>query len=398
MKQNAPTAAKRPHVAVLTETTHTAGRNTLRGIGQYIKEHEPWSTYYAPRTLGEKAPSWLKGWKGDGIIARVSSEPVMEELKALGIPFVDMIGGMPTEPGTARVSGSDEGIGRKAADYFMKNGFRNFAFLGMRNEVWSVTRKIAYFNVLHEHGFSVNELLLPSFYDSASGEYRKRSWEKVEEELAVWAATLPAPCAVFCANDDLGRYMIEACRRADIAVPDELALLGVDNDTLFCELYDPPLSSIDANHFGVGYEAASLLDGMMRGEEAPTLPLLVPAGEIIVRTSSDVLAISDPNLASAVHFIRQHACEGISVGDVAAHAFLSRSVLQRRFKAELGQTAHERILQEKLSRARNLLAETSLPLVDIAEKAGFTHQEYMGATFRKHQGTTPAQYRIQSKK
>jgi len=117
-----------------------------------------------------------------------------------------------------------------------------------------------------------------------------------------------------------------------------------------------------------------------------------------VRTSSDVLAISDPNLASAVHFIRQHACEGISVGDVAAHAFLSRSVLQRRFKAELGQTAHERILQEKLRRARDLLAETSLPLIDIAEKAGFNYQEYMGSTFRKHLGITPAQYRLQSKK
>lgn len=386
-------ASARPHVAVLTETTHTAGRNILRGIAQYVREHEPWSIYYAPRSIGQKAPPWLSQWKGDGIIARISSEPIMEELKNLGIPFVDVIGGMADYPGVPRIVASDEGIGRKAATYFMNNGFRHFALLGMRNEIWSAARKIGYFNTLHENGFNVKERLLPSFYDPASGEYRRRPWEKIEEELASWAATLETPCAVFCANDDLGRYLTEACRRAGIAIPDELALLGVDNDDLFCELCDPPLSSIDANHFGIGYEAAAMLDHMIQGKKAPNHPTHVPAGEIVVRESADVLAIDDVNLATAVHFIRRHACEGIRVDDVAANAFLSRSVLQRRFKATLGQTVNERILMEKLAHARDLLANTALPIVEVAEKSGFRHQEYMGAAFRKHLGTTPSRFR-----
>lgn len=388
----------RPHVAVLTETTHTAGRSVLRGISQYVREHSPWSIYYAPRALEQAAPAWLKNWEGDGIIARISSEPIMEKLKALGIPFVDVIGGISTDETVPRVSASDEGIGRKAAAYFMGNGFRKFAFLGMHDEIWSTTRKIGYFNALHEHGFSVNILQLPSFYDPASREYRRRSWEKIEEELASWAVTLPRPCAVFCSNDDLGRYMIEACRRAGIAVPDELALLGVDNDDLFCELCDPPLSSIDANHFKMGFKAAELLDRLMRGEHAPPQSVTVPAGDLFVRASSDALAIDDPNLALALQFIRTHARTGISVDDVAEHSFLSRSVLQRRFKAELGQTVHERILHEKIQHARDLIAGTSLSLAEIAEKSGFKHQEYMGVIFRKKLNLTPAQYREQTKK
>ncbi|MCF7817513.1 MAG: DNA-binding transcriptional regulator [Kiritimatiellales bacterium] len=383
------TLQTRPHVAVLTETTHAAGRNILRGIALYVREHESWSVYYAPRALGDKAASWLKNWDGNGMIVRISSEAAMEEIRQYGKPMINMIGGQPADPECPQVLVSDEEIGRRAAEYFIKNGFDRFAFLGMKNEVWSLGRKIGFFNALTEHGHSMQTLELPSFYES---DY-EQSWETLEEQVAAWAEGLPRPCAVFCANDDLGCHLIEACRRAAIRVPDELALLGADNDILFCELCAPPLSSIDANHFLAGYQAAAMLDRLMRGETPDSARLYVPPGEIVVRQSSNILAVDDRNLVDAVRFIEEHACENITVDTVAGHAFLSRSVLQRRFKAAFGQTVHERILQERIKLARRLLVGTTLSVAEVAEKSGFTHQEYMGVVFRRHLKTSPAQYR-----
>ncbi|MFA6172647.1 MAG: DNA-binding transcriptional regulator [Kiritimatiellales bacterium] len=383
------TSQKRPHVAVLAETTHAAGRNILRGIAQYVQEHAAWSVYYAPRALGDKAAAWLKNWDGDGMIVRISSEPAMEEIRQYGKPMIDMIGGRIADPKFPQVLVSDEGIGRRAAEYFIKNGFARFAFLGMKNEVWSFCRKVGFLNVLNEHGFAMQALELPSFYESCN----EQSWETTEETIAEWAKHLPRPCAVFCANDELGSHLIEACRRAAIRVPDELALLGVDNDTLFCELCRPPLSSIDANHFCAGYQAAAMLDRLMQKKKANDAVLYVPPGEITVRQSSNILAIKDSSLIAAVRFIEEHAGEAISVEAVAQHTFLSRSVLQRRFKEAFGQTVHERILQERIRRAQQLLTRTALSVAEVSEKAGFTHQEYMGVVFRKHLKTTPAQYR-----
>ena len=316
-------------VAVLTETTHAAGRNIIQGIARYVREHESWSVYYAPRALEQDAPAWLKNWDGDGIIARISSEAVMEKLRQSSIPVVDLIGGTHADTTHPSVLLSDEGIGRKAATYFLDNGFRNFAFLGMQHEYWSTCRQVGFYDVLNEGDFNVQSLKLPSFYRSR----RKTSWEQTETVLEEWLRTLPNPCAVLCANDDLGPYLTEACRRAGILIPDELALLGVDNDTLFCELCDPPLSSIDANHTEAGYQAAATLDRLMQGKKAEAAIRFVPSREIVERASTDIIATDDDALKKAVRFIQENCGDDINVDDVAAHAALSRSVLQRRFKA-----------------------------------------------------------------
>jgi len=378
-----------PQVAVLAETTHAAGRNILKGIAQYVQEHTTWSVSYAPRALGDNATSWLKDWNGDGLIVRITSESAVEEIRQYGKPFIDMIGGRAAEYQSPQVLVADEGIGRQAAKYFLNSGFRNFAFLGMEQEVWSVCRKIGFLNTLHEHGQTLTSLELPSFYSAP----QSPSWEHTGRQIAAWAQTLPLPCAVFCANDDLGCQLIEAARRAGLRIPDELALLGVDNDVLFCELCRPPLSSIDANHFAAGYQAAAMLDRLMRGEKLKDQVLYVPPGEITVRQSSSSLAITDPNLIAAARFIESQAARALSVDEVAEQAFLSRSVLQRRFKEAFGQTVHERILQERIRCAQKLLTGTALSIAEIAERAGFSHPEYLGVVFRKHLNTTPAQYR-----
>ena len=170
-------------------------------------------------------------------------------------------------------------------------------------------------------------------------------------------------------------------------------MIGVDNDEPLCLICDPPLSSVSANHEAVGYHAAALLDRMMAGEPWPKQPQFIPPGQVVIRHSSDVSAIEDPIVSAALSLIRQHACNGLQVHEVARHVPVSRSVLQRRFRAVLGRSVHDEITRLQLRKAEELLRETDLPVRTVAAKVGFKHPEYMGAVFKTHLGVTPGQYR-----
>jgi LacI family transcriptional regulator len=202
-------------------------------------------------------------------------------------------------------------------------------------------------------------------------------------------------------SDQCGPVLLEACRRARAAVPDEVAVIGVDNDEPLCEAADPPMSSVWPDHLGVGYAAAALLDRLMAGRAArgtpPPAPVYLAPRGVVTRQSTDVLAVEDRDVAAAVRFIREHACGRLVIDDVAGHVSLSRSALQRRFKKVVGRTIHEEALRIRLDRARELLSHTDLPIALVAEKAGFTHQEYLGSVFRSRLGQTPAQFRRASR-
>jgi LacI family transcriptional regulator len=194
-------------------------------------------------------------------------------------------------------------------------------------------------------------------------------------------------------NDFRGVQALDACRRAGVAVPEEVAVIGVDNEVLACELAYPPLSSVIPDCRRIGYEAAALLDHMMADSSAPREHRVIPPLGLATRQSTDVTAIADPCVADAVRFIREHALEGIGVEDVLDHVPVSRSVLQRRFRAALGRTVHEVIAGVRLRRAKQLLVETDLPLPAVAERSGFSHSEYLITAFRRATGTTPGAYR-----
>jgi LacI family transcriptional regulator len=185
----------------------------------------------------------------------------------------------------------------------------------------------------------------------------------------------------------------QACRQAGVAVPEEVAIVGVDNDDPLCAICDPPLSSVCPNHEEVGYQAAALLHRMMCGEAAPAQPMMIAPRAVMARQSSEVSAIEDSVVSFALSMIRENACNGLQVRDVAEHVPVSRSVLQRRFRSVLGRSVHEEIVRVQLRKAQELLRETDLPLRVIAEKAGFNHQEYMGAVFKSRLSVTPGQYR-----
>ncbi len=379
---------RRRHVALLVETSLASGRDILKGIARYVREHEPWALYHEPRSLGQGLPVWLRTWKGDGIIVRVQNARIARAVKAVGVPMVDVLGLVP-EAGLPLVHVDDAMIAAMAAEHLLERGFHHFGFFGIKGENWSERRRDFFRASLRiaARGLWVYELPRPAML--------RIPWEEQEDALAQWLGALPRPIGILVASDQVGPHLLEACRRAGIAVPDEIAVVGVDNDETLCEVCNPPLSSVNAGHQVVGYEAAALLDGLMSGQASPTERSLVQPQGVVTRRSTDVSATTDRQVATALRLIREEACTGIQAGAVVARMPVSRSVLQRRFRKEIGRSIQEEIIQVRLQRARELLAKTDLPLVEVAERCGFKHQEYLGVVFKARTGKTPAQYRRQ---
>jgi LacI family transcriptional regulator len=194
------------------------------------------------------------------------------------------------------------------------------------------------------------------------------------------------------ANDDRARHVLEACRASGLRVPEDVAVLGVDNDEVMCELTDPPLSSIEHGAASLGYQAAAQLDRLMAGKKAQKLHTLVAPEGVVTRHSTDVLAIADPDVAAAMAFIHQHSCEPIGVASVADAIGMSRSTLETRFR-RVGRTIRGEIQRLRIERARFLIATTDLPIKQIAAMAGFTYAHYMTTVFHQSTGWTPAEYR-----
>jgi LacI family transcriptional regulator len=381
--------AQRPHVALLVETSLASGRDILRGIARYVREHEPWALYHEPRSLGATLPSWLRQWRGDGIIVRAQNDRIARAVQATRIPAVDVLGVAPASR-LPLVHVEDRAVAALGAEHLLERGFHHFGFVGIKGENWSERRRDGFRESLRGASLPVN------VYEIPRSAMARVPWEKQEDALAAWVADLPRPAGVMVASDQLGPPLLEACRRARIEVPYELAIVGVDNDETLCEVCNPPLSSVNAGHQLLGYQAAALLDRLLQGAPAPAAPLLVPPQGVVMRKSTDVLATADRQVAAALRFIREFACQGLTAADVVGRVPVSRSVLQRRFRKELGRSIQEEIIHARLRRARQLLAETELPLVEVAERSGFKHQEYLGAIFKAKTGTTPAQYRRQA--
>jgi LacI family transcriptional regulator len=379
-------ARRRPHVALLVETSLASGRDILRGIARYVREHEPWALYHEPRSLEESLPSWLRRWRGDGIIVRAQNDRIARAVQITGIPAVDVLGVAPSSR-LPLVHVDDQLIAAMAADHLLERGFHHFGFFGLEGENWSERRRECFRQSL---GSSQAHL---SVYETRRHARSRGSWEKQEDAIAAWLGGLPKPVGIMVCSDQLGPRLLEACRRAQTDVPYEVAIVGVDNDETLCEVCNPPLSSVNAGHQVLGYEAAGLLDRLMSGEAAPAWPGLIQPQGVVTRRSTDVLATADRPVAAALKIIQENACHGLTAADVVAQIPVSRSVLQRRFRKELGRSLQEEIIHARLKRARELLAETDLPLIEVAERSGFRHQEYLGAIFKAKTGKTPAQYR-----
>jgi LacI family transcriptional regulator len=378
--------AVRPRVALDIETSRIYGRRILAGISQYLLANRPWSIYVEQHEIGSGVERLLSRWKGDGIITRQASPECVEILRSRGLPAIDLSNFLP-HLGIPRINSADREIGRMAARHFLERAFEHFGCCGYTKQHWSIQRRVGFVGAIDECQLTcdVFEQLLRT---------RAQSWDRDQNALSEWLHSLEKPAAVFATNDLIGQRVLEACARAEIVVPEEVAVLGVDDDDLLCGLCDPPLSSIDPDPERIGIEAARWLDSILQGEMPPSdAQIYVPPSEIIVRQSSDVLAIPDADFAAALRFIRENACQGMTVDGVAKHLSVSRSWLERHFRAYLGRSPQAEIRRVQIQRCKELLRHTKLPMHKIARLTGFAHPEYMSVVFKRQTGDSPGHYR-----
>jgi LacI family transcriptional regulator len=378
----------RPHVALIIDTLGVYGRRILRGINQYLRSHSPWSIYLDPyRRLEGSPPHWLNHWHGDGIICRSITPGSVDRLRHLRIPIVNLNDSW-TDLGFPLIRSDDRAVGRLAAEHLLERGFRRFAFCGFANSGWSQRRREGFADALRHKGE------LCSVYESPwGGNSRSYPGEKEYEAIGHWLASLPRPLGVLACNDERGLHVLDACQRIDAVVPDEVAVIGIDDDDLLCSLCSPPLSSVVPNPERIGYEAAALLDRLMAGDKPPRREFLVEPLGVTARQSTEALALDDPNLIAALRYIREHACEGLMVPEVLKQVPLSRTVLERQFRKYLGHSPQAEIRAVQLKRVKQLLVETDLSLQQIAKLAGYKHPEYMNVAFKRLTGQTPGHYR-----
>ena len=378
--------SRRPDVALLVETSNAYARGLLRGIHAYIREHRSWSIFVGEYRRGEPAPHWLKRWHGDGIIARIENAAIAEAVVASRVPAIDVSAARHV-PNLLYVETDDAAIARLAADHLLERGFQHFGYCGDPCFNWSNWREEHFHQRITQAGFDCH------VYRPSRDRRGTAPWDRERADLSTWVRDLPKPAGVMACYDIRGRVVLEVCRQRGISVPDEVALIGVDNDELICDLADPPLSSVIPDTRRTGYEAARLLDLLMAGQSELPLAHLIPPLGIAVRSSTDVLATDDADVSAAVRFIRAHASEGINVEDVLRAVPLSRRVLEARFEKLLGRTPHEEITRVQMERVKELLAETDLPLSVVAHRAGYRHVEYMSVAFKRETGLPPSQYR-----
>jgi LacI family transcriptional regulator len=379
---------KTPYVAVLVDTATGWGRGLVRGIVNYSRQHGPW--YLWIKSGGQQMPLCLPpGWRGDGIIATVGTLAAARHVGAARVPVVNTSAIEIPGVDLPRVATDRAATGRVAAEHLLDRGFQHFAYYGLEPR----SQLEQQYGTFAE---SVSGVCAecPSYWTTIeSGEDARTDWRTRQHGLLRWLKKLPKPVAILTSSTELGREVIHVCRRAGLAVPEQVAVLAGENDGLLCEVCVPSLSGIALTSERIGSEAAAALDRMMHGQRAAKSAILIAPTGVFARQSTDTLAVDDADLVRAMTFIRGHATDPIQVDDVLREVAVSRRWLERRFHEILGRGPGEEIRRVRLERAKLLLAETEMPIPEVAMAAGFCSREYLATTLKSQTGLSPRQYR-----
>jgi LacI family transcriptional regulator len=384
-----------PKVALLWASSSHFGRELLRGSVRYSRLHGPWSLYIC----GGDFEQGLPDVEFNGVIAGGDSLDEVNYIKSKGIPAVigeaatgEVAATNPLD-GLSKIVTHSPAIARVAADHFISQGLRTFAFCGFENCPWSLKREEAFAEQIAAHGYPCSKHRIKVRNWQREGDW-VRAWGKEQSHLAAWLKSLPRLTGLMACNDMCGRHVLEACREAGVRVPEQVAVVGVDNDDLTCELCHLPLSSVALDVGRAGYEAARLLDGLMSGEITKGEHIVsVNPLWVVVRRSSHLIVKDDPLVADALHFIEDHTGRGIRVPDVVGEMGVSRRTLERKFSHALGRSVLSEIKRARLDRAKQLLQETRLPVYRVANEAGFASARMLNRTFRRMEGSPPATFR-----
>lgn len=381
----APRRRQIPRILLLVETSRTYGRGLAEGVARYALDYGPWSIQFEERALDSSPPDWLREWRGDGILSRTASLKLARLLWATKRPIVELFGS--PKIGLPHIRTDTLLGGRMIVEHFLNRGLHHFAHFTYEDTWWIKAQREQFCRAVEERGFNCHVYRAPMSHRTIP------VWhERYRERFVKWLRSLPRPIGVCAAVDLHAARLLDVCRELDIAVPDEVAIVGVGNDPVICETVSPTLSSLDLDARRVGYEAARLLDQMMAGKEIKDT-LLIPPSHVAVRQSTDTLAVEDEDLVHAMRIIREHACSGIDVANVADEVGLSRRVLERRFRKHLGFAPKKEIMRIRIEHAKTLLARTDRTVESIIRKSGFNSVAHFTVAFRRETGMTPHAYR-----
>lgn len=387
-----PAMPKIPRIAVLLQTDNAFGRGLARGVAQYARLHGPWSFYrmppfYRQQRQGLSKNTLAKGrtWQADAVIAHVNRPEEQEDFRLMQLPAVVTYVREPV-PGIINIHSDNDALGRLAAEHLLERGLKNFAYCGFDDMCWSAQRQHSFTRRLHAANRRVHSYHQPAEMDH-------RLWQEKLQHMADWAASLPKPLGVMACNDSRAQDLTEACKMADIDIPEEVAVIGVDNDEGICQLCDPPLTSIAQNTERAGYEAAEVLERIMRGQTPPGDQIVVPPGPVVVRQSTDMLAVQDKAVADAIRYIHRHTRDLQQVQEVANAVGLSLRQLQKRFSRALGWRISDEIRRTRVQRACQLLIETNMPMAKVADAIGYAEPTNLARFFRRETGMSLLQYR-----
>jgi len=387
--RNHKSARRQKSVAVIVETSNDYARGILRGIHDYAHVRRDWAIYLAEHGRHELDESFAGRWKFDGVIARIETELTARIIASMKVPAVD-VSAARLAPGIPWVETDDEAITRLAIDHLRDCGLQNLAFFGDPYYNWSTWRQQSFGRMLHDDGVTP-----AGIYNLPVRKEPRVRWWTYREAIRKWLVGLPKPVGIFACYDWCGQQLLEICRYYGLAVPEDIAVVGVDNDELLCELATPSMSSVVPNTFKTGAYAAELLDRMMNGENIPERKYAIEPMGVRKRVSTDVLTVADPYVAEAVAFIRKNGDRNIRVEDILDVVPLSRRVFESRFRRALNRTPHEEIVRVRTNRVRELLLATEMSLAEISEELGIQNSEYLSVFFKKVTGMTPKEYRNQ---
>lgn len=383
--------SKIPKVILVIERSRSFGRGLLHGIIQFSSLHDPWLYYMKPefyRQGKEKSHKWLTDLDADGVIAHTWDPDFIDSIVNLGIPAV-ICGLDKPKHKVCRLSTDEIGAGRMAAEYFMERGFTSFAFCGFDDMIWSQQKCDGFKCTLAEAGFQTY------VYQQPKAKHLRKP-AKEQPIIAAWLKSLPKPLALMACNDDRGQEVLAACKIAECKVPDDVAILGVDNDELICNFSYPQLSSIALSTERAGYEAAKVLDKLMKGQKITEneKEVTIPPLYVVTRQSTDIMAIEDKTVAQAVSFIRRHSREILQVGDVARAVGLSRRALEQHFRIAINHSVHEEIKNTRVNQMANILIGTNLSVSQIAKLLGYPYEfNNISRYFKRQKGMSPLDYR-----
>ncbi len=380
---------QRRSVGVFLEVGRAAMRKVVSGVMKFAHQRGDWNVCL-PESRSSSSLESMLGGKWDGVIVGFD-DPHGPELLRLSVPLVGVGGGYGWFRPSMKIPyvGTDNtAVAQLAADHLLERGFVHFAYCGYSPTPvngCSHKREEAFCDAVVQAGHTCSVHNVP---DTASD-----TWERLCGDLADWLASLPRPLGLMACNDSRALQILEACRMALLRVPEDVAVVGVDNEEAICPFTDPPLTSVDQGAQQTGFEAAALLDQWMGGESVPPGKRLVTPVGIVARGSTEILAAADDDVAAALRFIREHACRGISLDDVGRATASTKATLRRRFKAVLGRTVHAEIQRVRIERAKRLLTTSDQTLRQIAKQCGFCSTQHMSTRIRQATGHTPRQYR-----